>query len=65
MYQDILKASTTGLSVRAMILEEEEHLAEMERALEAHPLGEKFRQRALALESQICETWLTAVEKSI
>lgn len=65
VYERILRASSSKVTVKSILLEEKEHLQEMELALQAVPHGFFYAEEACAIEGRLCVSWLQAVEQSI
>lgn len=65
IYQDILRTKNVHVSVSSILLEEKEHLAEMERELVRLPSGLELALHLCALESGLCKKWLEALNVSL
>lgn len=64
IYQDALTQYGSKVNVKAIILEEEGHLAEMRRMLqEFHPRWEEIAAGICAVEERLFTTWLNALSK--
>ncbi len=58
LYQICLKDSHSPVSVRGIIAEEEQHLAEMEQKIDAlFDVPESWKEQACAIESSLFSTW--------
>lgn len=66
VYERCLKAHKSPVSVRAILVEEEQHLAEMHRQMADHlPDWETHAAWACEVENQLCEQWLSKVEQQL
>lgn len=66
VYQEQLKEAGSPVSVRAILAEEEQHLAEMHRQMDKHiPHWEKHGAWACAEEDKLCMAWLDKVETAL
>lgn len=64
IYQDALTRYSSKVNVKSIIAEEEGHLEEMQKMLEAfHPQWEMLAQDMCALEHKLFERWVAAIEK--
>ncbi len=63
-YEALLKAVDSPISVRGILAEEEQHLAEMETAIEAlfADQAQAWREQVLAQEQILHDEWLSGVE---
>lgn len=61
IYDTILRKARSRVMVRSILLEEKEHLEEMERALEQLPSGVAHALQASAIESNLCKKWLDVI----
>ncbi len=61
IYDKLLKESDSPVSVRSILLEEKEHLHEMEVALANYPFGPRDGAILCKLESALFTQWLTAL----
>ncbi len=60
LYQEALRKSGSKVRVQSILLEEEEHLAEMERELGLAPGSATFIRAVCEEEGRLCELWLRA-----
>lgn len=58
IYQDALIASQSKVTVRAIIAEEDRHLADIEEEIKNIPLGSILKAHACSIESRIFYKWL-------
>lgn len=58
LYDQTLRAFSSKVSVKSILLEENEHLREMHDSLLAIPNGFLFAERICAYESSLCQSWL-------
>lgn len=65
LYHQYLKKSSSKVSVKSIILEEEEHLNEMRREIDLLPQGDSLSQYVCLLENQIFEDWKLALKQNI
>ena len=66
IYQEALTACGSRVNVKSIILEEEGHLAEMQRMLEGfHPEWKALASDMCAVEDKLFLNWITAVDKAI
>lgn len=61
IYQELLIEAGSPISVRSILLEEKEHLKEMEEGLEKLVNGYAYLDRICSFEGQICEKWLRSL----
>lgn len=64
IYDKVLRKAKSKVVVKSILLEEEEHLKEMEEGLQQLPLGQVHATHICAIESNLCFLWLNAVEAS-
>ncbi len=65
-YQEVLTAIKSRVNVKSIIKEEEGHLAEMTRMLQAfHPQWESLANDAVQIESALFTAWMKAVEQEV
>ncbi|MDR3679490.1 MAG: hypothetical protein P4L41_05950 [Flavipsychrobacter sp.] len=65
-YQEVLTAIKSRVNVKSIIKEEEGHLAEMTRMLQAfHPQWESLANDAVQIESALFTAWMRAVEQEM
>ena len=66
IYQESLTNHGSKVNVRSIIVEEEGHLAEMQRMLEVfHPEWKQLAADMCAVEDRLFIAWITAVDKAI
>jgi rubrerythrin len=65
LYHEILKAAKCKVAVKSILLEEEEHLAEMKRELDGIPGGDSLIKVVCSIESQLCKTLIHSLRASI
>jgi hypothetical protein len=65
IYDEILRQAGSRIAVKSILLEEKEHLHEMEEGLRKLPLGFAHAEHICAIESILCKTWLESVTKSV
>lgn len=61
LYHQLLKEMRSKISVRSILLEEEEHLAEMRRELSYVPCHEELEKIVCTIERDYCVKWLDAL----
>ena len=61
LYHEHLKRANNKVAVKSILLEEEEHLAEMRRELNKIPRGESLVEVVCQIESQLCETFIQSL----
>lgn len=61
LYHAVLREVGSKVAVKSIILEEKEHLKEMEEELEKLPKGAVFAGHVSALESLLCGRWVQAL----
>ena len=62
IYQQVLTANNSRVNVKSIILEEEGHLAEMQRMLEAfHPDWQLLANDMCAVEDRLFQAWVSAI----
>ncbi len=64
IYMDILKETSSSITVKSILLEEEEHLAEMEEEIEQIFEGYQLAQEALIIENKLFSAWLLALQNA-
>lgn len=62
-YDEILKKSRSRVSVKSIMLEEQEHLNEMKAALTQWPLGSTHAKQACTFEARLFQKWLQEIKK--
>ena len=60
-YQKTLRVRCPKVSIRSIIVEEEHHLAEMEKEVDALPNGWDLAEQICAIEQELTRAWLRAV----
>lgn len=66
IYQDVLTAHKSKVNVKSIIMEEEGHLAEMERMLkEFHPSWEALAADCCSIEDELFTDWILAIQKEL
>ncbi|BAE81066.1 hypothetical protein CF0294 [Chlamydia felis Fe/C-56] len=65
IYHNILKKSGSAITIKSIILEEQEHLAEMESELATIPHAKELLSYACEFESALCLNFLSHLEKVI
>ncbi len=65
IYQSILKQHASKVQVQSILLEEKEHLQEMERALNAIAHSAKLIEMVCRIEATLCTSWLHACQSSV
>ncbi|GEM_PF-80981 len=58
IYQDLLIQTKSPVSVRSILLDEKGHLEEMEKELAAQSISKEIQSATVAIESELCKTWL-------
>jgi hypothetical protein len=64
LYHQLLKESGSKISVRSILLEEEEHLAQMREQLKLLPEHEELEERVCEIEEKLSEEWLEEIQKN-
>lgn len=65
LYQNMLKNARCPVNVQSILLEEEGHLNDMNRALESIPDGKDHLKAVSELESGLCARWMLKLEQDI
>lgn len=65
LYDIALKQVGVKVSVKSILLEEKDHLAEMEAELKAWSIGFYCAEAILRYEAQLCQRWLIAVRNEL
>lgn len=65
LYDKALKQASYKVSVKSILLEEKDHLAEMEAELKNWPAGLSCVEKILRFEAQLCQRWLNSVSQEI
>lgn len=65
LYQSLLKQANSPIRVQSIVLEEAEHLEEMQNNIKTIPDGENHLKVISAIESDLCRAWLEAVNRSL
>lgn len=63
LYENALKAQRSTIRVKSIVLEEEEHLAEMEQELQQYP--HSFKQHVCQIESRLCQHWIKTIKLNL
>ncbi len=61
IYDEALKKAGSRVHVRSILLEEKEHLREMQEAIAKWPHGDKQLQVVCAIEGELCRQWVAGV----
>jgi len=62
LYEEILRKVGSKVTVKSILLEEEEHLHEMRQGLEKMPSGMSYAQHVCSIENLLYNDWLLAIE---
>ncbi len=65
VYDDVLREGTSKVSVKSILLEEKEHLREMQEALEKIAGGLSYAEQICHIEGRLCTQWLQAVYRGV
>ncbi|AHK63354.1 hypothetical protein BOKEGFJH_00481 [Chlamydia avium] len=65
IYHQILKDTNSAITIKSIILEEQEHLKEMETELSTLPYAYELLSQACAFESALCEQFINRLETSL
>lgn len=65
LYDAVLCKTGSRVAVKSILLEEREHLKEMEKGINEIPLGHKHAKYILTLEEKLCKRWLDKVAISL
>ncbi|MDN3508794.1 MAG: hypothetical protein P0S93_02035 [Candidatus Neptunochlamydia sp.] len=65
IYDQILREQQSKVYVKSIILEEEQHLYEMEEGIKKLPLGEKYAKKACSFENALFNKWIEGVEADL
>ncbi len=65
IYESILKQARSKVCVRSILLEEKEHLAEMEKGLKSLLHGFTYAEAVCGIEAALFEQWMNRLEKSL
>lgn len=65
IYDQHLREFGSKVCVRSILLEEKEHLEEMQRGLQTLPFGPIYAEEICRLEGTICQKWILAVSQEI
>lgn len=63
LYMTVLKEQGSPITVKSILLEEEEHLKEMEAELAFIPQGQSLANDVLAIEGALCKQWLALLHQ--
>lgn len=61
IYEEILRKTGSRVSVKSILLEEEEHLADMQAGIDRLPSGWRHAERICAIEGELCAKWVDAL----
>jgi hypothetical protein len=61
IYDTVLRKIGSRVVVKSILLEEQEHLAEMKNGLRELPFGEIYANYVCAIESALCKNWLQSI----
>lgn len=65
LYESILRENSCPIFVKSIVLEEEQHLLEMEREISQMKNGKEFADYVCSVEGKLCGLWLEALEKEV
>lgn len=65
LYDQALRHIRSSVTVRAIILEEKEHLEEMQEELRQLPLGLFYAEQIAQFEGQLCKRWLESLSHTL
>lgn len=65
IYEEILRKTFSSVRVKSILLEEKEHLEEMENGLRELPFGACHASAICSLEASLCKKWLKSIRRSI
>lgn len=65
LYDKCLKKLNSSVYVKSIILEEEDHLNEMEKSISFLPYGQKVIEKILIFENQLFNLWILKIKKEI
>lgn len=65
LYDQVLRSNQSKVTVKSIILEEEEHLKEMQEGLNQLPSGFTHAQHICSIEQTLWKKWLSALSKEI
>lgn len=65
LYQKGLKKISSPVTVKSILLEEKQHLAEMEAELDFFPEKEYFAEQACHIEGLLCKNWIASTAASL
>jgi hypothetical protein len=65
IYEQILRKGGSKVTVKSILLEEQEHLSEMRKNIEKLKDGALYAKQACIFEGELCQEWLQAIEKEI
>ncbi len=61
LYHEVLRSARSPITVKSILLEEEEHLKEMREGLHNIPFGFHHAEQICAIEKTLFDNWLTAL----
>lgn len=64
-YDQALRSISSQVTVRAIMLEEKEHLEEMQEGLRQLPLGLLYAEQVALFEGQLCQRWLESLAHTL
>jgi len=65
IYETALQQHGSKVKVRSILLEEQEHLEEMQRGLRSLPQGNILVEQVCSFEGQLCQKWLKKIQQEI
>lgn len=65
LYEQMLRNHQSKVYVKSIILEEEQHLHEMEEGIKKLPLGAKYAKKACSFEHALFNKWIECVEADL
>lgn len=65
IYDTILKKERSKVSVKSILLEEQDHLNEMKEGIEKLPSGWKHAEQICAIEGALCSRWMDTLDQSL
>lgn len=65
LYESMLKQAKSPVHVQSIVLEEAQHLEEMQSSIKTIPDGEEHLKAIARIESTLCRAWISAINRSL
>lgn len=62
IYEQVLRNHQSKVRIKSIILEEEEHLSEMQEGVQKIPFGQKYAEKACSFEHSLYNKWMDCIK---